>query len=257
VAERRQKPYLWLEFPVPNFSGMSNTKKPVLFIAHREESDPGRVGQRIRARGHAVHIRRPCVGESLPETLEDFAGVVVFGGRMSANDLDAFIKREIDWLEVPLREEKPFFGICLGAQMLARHLGATVTKHPDGLVERGFYPLYATDAGRAFADWPEQVHHFHSEGFDLPAGAMLLARGDMFPNQAFAYGAKAYGVQFHPELTLAMVHRWTTRGGDRLADPGAQDRRAHLEGRYLYDHQTSLWLDQFLDRWLATGPAAG
>ena len=257
MAECRATHYLFRGPSIPFIPGMSTPLKPVLFIAHREESDPGRVGQRIRARGHAVEIRRPCIGETLPETLQDYAGVVVFGGRMSANDPDDFIKREIDWIELPLREETPFLGICLGAQMLARHLGAAITKHPGGLVERGYYPLHATDAGRAMADWPEQVHHFHSEGFDLATGATLLARGDMFPNQAFVYGTAAYGVQFHPELTLAMVHRWTTRGGDRLADPGAQDRRAHLDGRALYDHQTSLWLDQFLDRWLAPrGPGA-
>lgn len=230
--------------------------KPVLFIAHREESDPGRVGQRLRARGYPVDIRRPCIGEDLPETLAGHAGVVVFGGRQSANDKADFIRREIDWMKVPLAEQTPFLGICLGAQMLALHLGARITKHPEGLVERGFYPLYPTGAGRKLADWPEQVHHFHTEGFDLPAGATLLATGDTFPNQAFAYGPAAYGVQFHPELTLAMVHRWTTRASDRLNEPGAQRREAHLEGRYLYDHQTSRWLDQFLDRWLGMSPKA-
>jgi GMP synthase (glutamine-hydrolysing) len=230
--------------------------KPVLFVAHREESDPGRIGQRLRARGYPIDIRRPCLGEELPPTLAGHAAVVVFGGRMSANDKDEFIRREIDWMAVPLAEEKPFLGICLGAQMLARHLGAAVTKHPQGLVERGYYPLYPTDAGRRLADWPEQVHHFHSEGFDLPAGATLLAAGDIFPNQAFVYGPAAYGVQFHPELTLAMVYRWTTRAADRLTEPGAQCREAHLEGRHLFDHQTSRWLDQFLDRWLGTSPRA-
>jgi len=229
--------------------------KPILFIAHREESDPGRLGQRLRARGFPIDIRRPCLGETLPPTLAGHSGVVVFGGRMSANDKDEFIRREIDWIKVPLAEEKPFFGICLGAQMLALHLGAAITPHPEGLVERGYYPLYPTDEGRRLADWPEQVHHFHSEGFELAAGTTLLARGDAFPNQAFAYGPAAYGVQFHPELTLAMVHRWTTRAQDRLTEPGAQNREAHLDGRYLYDHQTSRWLDQFLDRWL--GLSAG
>jgi GMP synthase (glutamine-hydrolysing) len=53
-----------------------------------------------------------------------------------------------------------------------------------------------------------------------------------------------------------MVHRWTTRASDRLNEPGAQGREAHLEGRYLYDHQTSRWLDQFLDRWLGMSPKA-
>jgi GMP synthase (glutamine-hydrolysing) len=230
--------------------------KPILLIAHREESDPGRIGQRLRARGYPIDIRRPCIGEELPATLAGHAGVVVFGGRMSANDKDEFIRREIEWMKVPLAEETPFLGICLGAQLLALHLGAAIAKHPQGLVERGFYPLYPTDEGRSVADWPEQVHHFHTEGFDLPAGGTLLARGDNFPNQAFVYGPAAYGVQFHPELTLAMVHRWTTRASDRLTEPGAQGREAHLEGRYLFDHQTSRWLDQFLDRWLGTTPKA-
>ncbi len=235
---------------------MPEPPKPILFIAHREESDPGRIGQRLRARGYPIDIRRPCIGEELPATLTGHAGVVVFGGRMSANDKDEFIRREIEWMKVPLAEETPFLGICLGAQMLAHHLGATITKHPQGLVERGYYPLYPTDEGRSLADWPEQVRHFHTEGFDLPAGGTLLARGDNFPNQAFVYGPAAYGVQFHPELTLAMVHRWTTRASERLTEPGAQLREAHIEGRYLYDHQTSRWLDQFLDRWLGTNAKA-
>ena len=62
----------------------------------------------------------------LPETLENHAGAVIFGGPQSANDKDDFIRREIDWLKVPLKEKKPYLGICLGAQMLAQQLGAKV-----------------------------------------------------------------------------------------------------------------------------------
>ena len=76
------------------------------------------------------------------------AGAVVFGGPNSANDEEDFIRREIDWLKVPLREEKPYLGICLGAQILARHLGSAVYCHRDGQVEIGYYPLRPTRAGR-------------------------------------------------------------------------------------------------------------
>lgn len=66
-------------------------------------------------------------------------------------------------------------------------------------------------------DWPEKVYHWHREGFDLPAGADLLATGDTFPNQAIRVGPAAYGIQFHPELTYAMMNRWCVRGSNGSA----------------------------------------
>jgi hypothetical protein len=96
--------------------------QPVLVVLHQEMSTPGRVGHHLQGRGYRLDIRRPALGDPLPATLADHAAIVVFGGPMSANDETDFIRREIDWLSVPLREQKPFLGICLGAQMLARHL---------------------------------------------------------------------------------------------------------------------------------------
>jgi len=223
----------------------------VLVVLHQETSTPGRVGQELLRRGFALDIRRPRFGDLLPQTLAGHAGVVVFGGPMSANDTDAFIARETDWLDVPLREEKPFLGICLGAQMLARNLGARVYGHDDGLVEIGYYDLEATEAGRQLLPkWPGKVYQWHREGFDLPAGAELLATGDTYPNQAIRVGPCAYGIQFHPELTYQMMVRWTTRGAPRMALPGARNRRDHFAGRFAFDPAVKAWLDAFLDRWI-------
>jgi GMP synthase (glutamine-hydrolysing) len=88
---------------------------PVLVILHQENSTPGRVGNVLRALGHRLDIRRPRFGDQLPETLDDHAGAVIFGGPMSANDPDDYVGKEIDWIEIPLREQRPFLGICLGA----------------------------------------------------------------------------------------------------------------------------------------------
>ena len=99
---------------------------PVLIVLHQEHSTPGRVGNALEIRGFTLDIRRPRFDEPLPETLENHAGAVIFGGPQSANDKEDFIRCEIDWLGVPLKEKKPFLGICLGAQMLARQLGAKV-----------------------------------------------------------------------------------------------------------------------------------
>ena len=174
----------------------------------------------------------------------------MFGGPMSANDPDEFVKRETDWLAVPLKENRPFFGICLGAQKLVRHLGGAVTSHPKGEVEVGYYPLHATPEGQALMNWPKMIYQWHREGFELPHGAVRLAAGDTYPNQAFRYGDRTYGVQFHSELTLAMMCKWSVKGAERMSLPGAQNRRQHLDGRLIYDEPVKKWLDQFLDIWI-------
>ena len=229
-----------------------STGPRILIVLHQEHSSPGRVGLQLQAMGFDLDIRRPPLGEALPGTLENHAGAVIFGGPMSANDPDEFIKRETGWISVPLSENKPFLGICLGAQMLVNHLGGTVESHPDGVVEIGWYPIAATQAGEALLDWPQMTYQFHREGFSLPSGATLLATADNYPNQAFRYGKNAWGIQFHAELTRVMMQRWVVRGAHRFCLPNAQAGREHLAGRFVWDRQLRRWLDAFLD--LVFGP---
>lgn len=228
-------------------------KQPILIVLHQEHSTPGRVGMRLASRGHGLDIRRPRFGDPLPETLVDHAGAVIFGGPMSVNDGDDYLRQETDWIGVALKEGAPFLGLCLGAQMLAVHLGAAVGPHADGHIELGWFGLAATESGRQLTRWPDRVHQFHREGFALPVGATLLAEGaaETFPNQAFAYGAAAFAIQFHIELTTAMVGRWTQRIGERANVPGGQAAALHFEGRALHDWKTTAFLDAFLDIWLA------
>ncbi|MFY8101544.1 MAG: glutamine amidotransferase [Allorhizobium sp.] len=222
-------------------------KQPVLIVLHQERSSPGRVGQMLEEKGYALDIRRPLLGQELPKTLKDHAGAVVFGGPMSANDPDDYIKTEINWLDVPLKEDKPFLGICLGAQMLVRHLGGKVEADREERTEIGWYPIHPTEHGRLLMHWPKMVYHFHREGFSLPRGAKLLATGDVYPNQAFRYGENAWAVQFHAELTRAMMHRWVVHGAHRFVLPNAQQGREHLEGRMIFDAPLKAWLSDFLD----------
>ncbi|WP_160012241.1 glutamine amidotransferase [Rhizobium sp. 18055] len=233
------------EQPVGSIAG--EPKRPILIVLHQERSSPGRVGQLLIEKGYPLDIRRPVLGNTLPATLSEHAGAVVFGGPMSANDPDDFVKAEINWLNVPLKEKRPLLGICLGAQMLVRQLGGKVQANPQGLSEIGWYPLRSTDKGRRLIRWPKMVYHFHSEGFDLPHGADLLAEGDVYRNQAFRYGDHAFGLQFHAELTRAMMHRWVVHGAHRFILPNAQQGREHLEGRMLFDAPLRAWLDEFLD----------
>ena len=223
----------------------------VLIVLHQETSSPGKLGQMLSVKGFQLDICRPRFGDPLPQTMAEHAGAVVFGGPMSANDEDEFVRREIDWIGVCLKEGAPFLGICLGAQMLVKHLGGTVCGHCDGCAEIGFYRLYPTEAGRQLSAWPDVVYQWHREGFDLPAGTTLLASGDIFQNQAFSVEGSAIGLQFHSELTYAMACRWTARGAERFKLPMAQKRAEHMAGWFRYDPPVRAWLWNFLDVWLA------
>ncbi|MEL6744745.1 MAG: hypothetical protein AAFO68_04655, partial [Pseudomonadota bacterium] len=112
-----------------------------------------------------------------------------------------------------------------------------------------------TEAGASLLDWPPMIYQWHREGFDLPTGADLLAWGDTYENQAFRYGERTYAFQFHTELTYAMMCKWSVKGAERMASPGAQSRKHHLEGRLLYDRAISSFLNQFLDLWIGTADA--
>jgi GMP synthase (glutamine-hydrolysing) len=224
--------------------------KKILMVVHRRESQPGAVGQWLEANGYALDIRCHRFGDPLPPTLADHAGAIVFGGPMSANDPDDYVRAEIEWLAVPLRENKPYFGICLGAQMLAKQLGAEVTPHPDNMIEAGYYRIAPSEEGAALIGWPEAVYQWHREGFGLPSGARRLATNANFENQAMQYGENAFGVQFHPEMTLAMIHRWTTSAAHRLAAPGAHPRREHIIAHHVHGARQRAWLARFLRLWL-------
>jgi GMP synthase (glutamine-hydrolysing) len=254
MSFRSNKTNVVLPFPGGRHSAVTAPLLPVLIVLHQETSTPGRVGNALRALGHSLDIRRPRFGDPLPETLDRHAGAVIFGGPMSANDGDDYVRREIDWIEVALREQRPFLGICLGAQMLAKQLGAEVAPHPEGRTQIGYYPIRPTEAGHALCpNWPGHVYHWHREGFELPAGAELLAEGDDFPVQAFQSG-HAFGFQFHPDVTYAMMHRWTTRGCERMDSPGAQARHLHFAARAMHDVAERAWLKNFIDGWLKRMP---
>ncbi len=225
--------------------------RQILVVLHQELSTPGRVGRLLRERGCHLDIRRPCLGDPLPDQLDAHDGVVIFGGPMSANDETDFIRREIEFIGTVLKADKPYLGLCLGAQMMARQLGERVYQHPAGHAEMGYYPIRPTQHGDALcaAPFPRRVYQWHREGFDLPSDAQLLAQGDEFEVQACRLG-KAFAFQFHPEVTYAMICRWTVKAAERMGAPGTQPAHHHREGWFEHDAPVARWLDLFLDRWI-------
>ncbi|MEC4806160.1 MAG: glutamine amidotransferase [Jaaginema sp. PMC 1079.18] len=228
----------------------------ILCIVHQETSTAGLVGQLLQQQGYALNLCCPALGDRLPPSLDDYAAAIVFGGPMSANDDNTlpFIRAELDWLSVPLTSGKPFLGICLGAQLLARVLGGVVAPHPEDIREIGYFPLTATPLGSELFSSLTYVYHWHSEGFTLPQDTVLLAQGETFSNQAFRYRDNIYGLQFHPEITQEMLEFWTTNGAEQLSLTGAQTRSQQFQNHARYHPEVAVWLQHFLRVWLKIDP---
>lgn len=223
----------------------------ILIVLHQPGSTAGRVGELLEERGYALDKRRPCCGDELPDDLSPYDGVVVFGGPMSANDCQKFdgIRKEIEHAKRVLDAGVPYLGLCLGAQILSRALGGAVAPHPEDHVEVGYTEIVPEHGAGEVFEHSTHFFQFHREGFEVPRGAELLATGtNSFENQAFRVGETAYGFQFHPEITLEMIHRWNMGGGHRLMRPGAQPKRAHIKGYELFNDGIERWTRALFDR---------
>ena len=232
--------------------------KRIVLVTHSENARPGKVRSALHARGCTSDVCWVAGGEALPpmngSRLQGYDAAVVFGGPMSAGDLEnhPFLRAETEWVAAQLAADAPILGICLGAQIMARALGARVYPHADGLCEVGYQPIYPAAADCPLFPSPFRAYHWHREGFDLPPGAELLAQGGIFENQAFGYGARAFGVQFHPEMTPATLERWVTneKAQHYFARPEVPSADRQRADAALCDPAVHRWLDVFLDRWL-------
>ncbi len=228
--------------------------REIFILEHGPMPEPDRGQKHLAARGFAVRSVASYDGEAVPDVDERTAGIVIMGGPQMVTDLDAasYLRDEIALADKAMKRDVPVVGICLGAQMLALHLGAHVGYHDDGHVAFGYYPLDPTDDGLDILPGhdpgpPLHVPAGNAQGFDLPAGATLLARGEVFPNQAYRVGQMTYGFQFHPELTRPILDQWQRVLAGNYGKPGTQTRAEQdaLFGRH--DARLHDWFTRFLD----------
>jgi GMP synthase (glutamine-hydrolysing) len=156
-----------------------------------------------------VHTVKPLAGQPLPAH-EALAGAVVMGGPMNVDEVERFpaLAAEREWLAAAVERGMPVLGICLGAQLLARALGAEV-RAGEG-PEIGFDPVEVSEPGDPVLGGlapRTDVLHWHGDVFDLPSGAQQLASSERTECQAFRAG-NAWGVLFHPEADFALVEAW-------------------------------------------------
>ena len=164
-------------------------------------------------KGASIHRVEIDEGQQLPDW-RAFDAILAMGGPMSVNDGDT-----LPWLVAEKRlvreavlAGKPYWGVCLGVQLLAASLGARV--YVGVRPEVGILPVHLTAEAQTdavFSGLPQDFLTFqwHGETFDLPEGAVLLATSPDYPNQAFRWKKKAYGVQFHVEVTAGLVKQWS------------------------------------------------
>ena len=227
--------------------------KKALLVLHQKTSEAGDLGVKLIKRGYNLVYLRPPLGDELPQDLKQYSVVVIFGGPMSANDNDEFIKKEIDWIKFVINSNVPFLGICLGAQILAKHLGCKIEKNSKNLSEIGFYKIKPTSNGLKLFESQSIFYQFHTEGFEIPKNCELLARGEIFKNQAFKYH-NCYALQFHPEVNFFVHLRWLflvlIKKPKVLFLNGSQNLFYQLYLRFKHNKSVSMWLDSFLDNYL-------
>jgi GMP synthase-like glutamine amidotransferase len=205
----------------------------VLVLQHIECEPPGVYEDVLVERGIEIQRVELDRGEPLPPW-RDFDALIAMGGPMSAND-----DVELPWLTEEkravaeaVRAGVPFWGVCLGVQLLAASLGARVYPGPEP--EVGLLTVALSEDGLAdpvFAGLPREVLtlQWHGDTFDLPDGAVALAGSEQYPNQAFRWGSRVYGVQFHLEVSTEMAEEWArvpSYGSclERVKGPGALPR---------------------------------
>ena len=166
-------------------------------------------------------VVRTFAGDPVPRSLEGARGLVVLGGGMGAYEQERLphLRDEIALIQSALAEAKPVLGLCLGSQLLAAALGATVA--PTGRQEIGWYRVKLEPAADPIFDGAPRdfvAFHWHGDAFTLPPGAVPLASSGLTPLQAFRSGARAWGVMFHLETDEEVLRAMVSTGG--LEDGG-------------------------------------
>lgn len=230
--------------------------KTALALRHLAFEDLGLIEPLLRDRGFEVGYHDAGVDDFAAVDLGAVDLLVVLGGPINVEDEESFpwLIDEVALIRARLDAQQPLLGICLGAQLMARALGARVK--PMGVKEIGFAPLMLTEAaqGTALAALGDQpMLHWHGDQFELPVGMQSLAVTPLCAHQAFAPNDKALGLQFHPEVDPARFEQWLVGHIDELQQAGIApgELRAAMaqEAEGLRAALTRLmdrWLDQAL-----------
>ncbi|HXZ62242.1 MAG TPA: type 1 glutamine amidotransferase [Acidimicrobiales bacterium] len=182
-------------------------------IQHVAHEGPGAIAEAVADAGGLLEVVRVDEGEAVPSpaAVADMAGLAVMGGPMGVHDDEGWLSDERALLRRAVEAGLPVLGVCLGAQQLAAALGAEVWTGPApecGVGEVHLTAAAVHDPVFGPAPTPLPCVHWHTDTFSLPEGAVRLAGTEAYENQAFRVGERAYGLQFHVEVTASLVAHW-------------------------------------------------
>lgn len=222
--------------------------KTAVAIRHVDFEHLGIIGPVLKDAGYGIRIADAGLDDLTSPEVANADLLVVLGGPIGAYEEAQypFVIDELRILEARLAKGRPTLGICLGAQLMARALGARV--YPGPAKEIGWSELSLSDEGRAsplrhLSGVP--VLHWHGDTFDLPAGAVRLASTQVCANQAFAVGANMLGLQFHGESDAREIERWLIGHAAEIAATGLRPedlrRESAQHGAKLREAGTALF----------------
>jgi len=230
--------------------------KRVLALQQIWDDPPGVLGTIMEAYDIACDVVK--VEEAPIPDLSGYDALIVLGGPQNADedDIHPYLTEEKRLLRHAIAQDIPYLGMCLGGQLLARALDAPVTRHH--YAEIGFFEVQLTEEGKRdplFDGLPgyQQVLQWHEDTFGIPDGAVRLATSEGAENQAFRFGRRAYGLQYHIELTPSMLDTWLhypeyKQELVRIAGPDAPDRIEQERARRypIYREHTRIVFENFL-----------
>ena len=201
---------------------------------------------------HEISGTRFYAGDT-PPNMDEIDYLVVMGGPMGVNDHEQYpwLPRAAGAIRAAVEADKPVLGICLGAQLIAYSLGARVYKNDQP--EIGWFPVTETEAARnsnwhGFLNGEMPVLHWHGDTFDLPDGAIHLARSVACENQAFVINERVVGLQFHLELGTQPLEHLLSACADELVEaPTIQSAEQMRRYAHCFD-ATNRAMHQLLDR---------
>ena len=234
---------------------MNRHRRSAVALRHVAFEDLGLLSAVLDRAGWDVAFCEAAIDDLGHASIENADLLIVLGGPIGVYEAEAypFLTREIQLLERRLKQDRPTLGICLGAQLMARALGARV--YAGDTKEIGWGKISLTEQGATsclapLAEDGAHVLHWHGDTFDLPNGAMRLASNTHYENQAFAFGRNALALQFHLEADPRQLEEWYVghavelsaagipvtelRTATATVAPQFQDRASRIFGRWIH-----------------------